>query len=342
MTCQPPVPVGSTFATYPDKWTECIITATLKQKILDTPGYPKPLNRPPEKRHRIGQSPYGGLGTFATVNLKAGDLIFSERAMMILSSAMYMPENVPSHFTPAQVYQAALVQNEKVVELGFDRLLDENKKAFMALWNSHKQDGSGPLMGIARTNAYMVDLYDDDENEDEGEKMERIPYSGIWDEGSRINHSCRPNIFRHFDRVTFAMEFRAARDIKAGEEIFTQYTDPASVKSQRQKELNPYGFQCGCGSCKAFDSDLVRCQLVLGLPALVGYKRFAVFLMAPTTLSESYVVKQSLEQVNLIERAGLEVSAWYKTHLRFLVEVYCAIGDARKALICEFSFLAPH
>ncbi|KAF9262216.1 SET domain-containing protein [Marasmius fiardii PR-910] len=330
ITCQPSVPNDATFSSHPDKWTECLVEPSIKRKILSTPGYPEPLNRPPEQRHRIGQSPYGGLGVFATVNLKTGDLIFSERAIMILSQKTpYQVGSIPSHFTTAQIQQAALAQKEKFVEAVFERLQEENKAAFMALHNSHKQDGSGPLMGVVRTNGFGIDLYDDDDNE--GEKQ--FPYVGIWNEGSRLNHSCRPNVQRHFNFVTFGMEFHAARSINAGEELVTHYSDLFISMTGRQEQLKPYGFICRCKSCTtAPHSDLVQWRLQRNLPKLAGYKRLAVFLMTPM-LSEDYVVKYSLEQLNMIESAGLEVSRWYLTHLRFIVEVYCAAGDASNAVI---------
>ncbi|KAG7094836.1 hypothetical protein E1B28_005645 [Marasmius oreades] len=179
VTCQPSVLFGMTFAQHPDRWTECMVTPAIKREILSTPGYPKPLNRPPVKRQHIAQSSHGGLGVFATVDLKVGDLIFSERAIMILSPKIYMPSNFPAHFTTFQMQQAALCQKEKQIELVFGRLYTEHKKAYMALWNSHKEDGSGPLLGIFRTNAFRVECYEDDEQD---------AYVGVWNEASRFNH----------------------------------------------------------------------------------------------------------------------------------------------------------
>ncbi|KAG7094820.1 hypothetical protein E1B28_005633 [Marasmius oreades] len=163
-TCQPSVLIGATFSQHPDRWTECLVTPAIKREILSTPGYPKPLNRPPGKRHHITQSPNGGLGVFATVDLKVGDLIFSERAIIISSPKIYQPPNLPAHFTTFQIHQAALCQKEKEIEIVFGRLHPEQREAYMALWNSHKEDGSGPLLGIFRTNAFHAGFYDDGEN----------------------------------------------------------------------------------------------------------------------------------------------------------------------------------
>ncbi|KAG7094821.1 hypothetical protein E1B28_005634 [Marasmius oreades] len=138
---------------------------------------------------------------------------------------------------------------------------------------------------------------------------------------------------RYFNKVTFGMEFRAVRSIKAGEELFTYYTDPVIHTSSRQEDLKPYGFQCGCESCRTpSDSDFVRMQLYRNTPMLVDYKRLVVFLMTPG-LPESYVVDHSLQQLELIERTGLEGSEFYSSHLKFLVEAYCAVENLQKALI---------
>ena len=47
-------------------------------------------------------------------------------------------------------------------------MTDENREAFMALANSYTEDGSGPILGIFRTNGYQVPgLYDSGHEDDD-------------------------------------------------------------------------------------------------------------------------------------------------------------------------------
>ena len=101
---------------------------------------------------------------FATCFLKAGELILAERAMMITPRHFYYKsmwgssENfevylkLPAEERPQVMYLVA----EKQLEVLYNRMVPENQKAFMALYNSHENDGSEPLLGRCRTNCYGV------------------------------------------------------------------------------------------------------------------------------------------------------------------------------------------
>ncbi|KAL0062972.1 hypothetical protein AAF712_010103 [Marasmius tenuissimus] len=162
-TVQPAPSPDATRANHPDWYTMCIITPEIKRKILSTPGYPKPLNRPPQPRHRIAKSPVSGFGMFATADLELGDLVFSERAHLIMSPAIYQPANLPAHYTKAQIIQAALYEQEKTIEFGIGKLPKDMQEEYRALHNCHLHDGSGPLLGVLRTNSLCIEPgYHDD------------------------------------------------------------------------------------------------------------------------------------------------------------------------------------
>ena len=72
---------------------------------------------------------------------------------------------------------------EEHLGIALKRMTDANRKAFMALANSHTEDGSGPILGIIRTNGYIVPgLYDG--HEDDNTKT----YSAVLNVMSRLNH----------------------------------------------------------------------------------------------------------------------------------------------------------
>ena len=62
--------------------------------------------------------------------------------------------------------------------------------------------------------------------------------------------SCNPNLLYEFNCETVLMEYRAASDIKAGEEICNSYIDTSMSFAERQKYLkDSYDFTCSCKGC---------------------------------------------------------------------------------------------
>ncbi|KZO96304.1 SET domain-containing protein, partial [Calocera viscosa TUFC12733] len=71
---------------------------------------------------------------------------------------------------------------------------------------------------------------------------------GIFQIGSRINHSCSPNTTRYFTGVRF--EFRAVRTIEIGEEVTITYIDAFRPCRERQAFLwKHWRFSCHCDAC---------------------------------------------------------------------------------------------
>lgn len=69
--------------------------------------------------------------------------------------------------------------------------------------------------------------------------------------GSRINHSCLPNIHFAYNPVLEKETFHAIRDIIAGEELTITYAGGTNrIRNQRQAELDKWGFQCTCPACE--------------------------------------------------------------------------------------------
>lgn len=62
-----------------------------------------------------------------------------------------------------------------------------------------------------------------------------------------LNHSCLPNVQRLI--VFDCLFLRAARHLKAGEELFDSYVETLQPLWQRQEDLKAYGFSCSCKRC---------------------------------------------------------------------------------------------
>jgi hypothetical protein len=59
-----------------------------------------------------------------------------------------------------------------------------------------------------------------------------------------------PNVDAHFDVATFALQFIALRDIKAGEQLLYSYCAVTqSAKARQANLMTCYGFVCNCKAC---------------------------------------------------------------------------------------------
>ncbi|KAG5651989.1 hypothetical protein H0H81_006670 [Sphagnurus paluster] len=299
-TTVPPQRNGETLADNPDNWSECIfLSRRLKYKIISTPGFPAPVPRPPNVRHRLGPSAFG-TGMFATCDIKMGELVMSERPLLVTSGgipSLYTPPPGDPKPTAAQIIQATIQEYERLLEYSVSRMLPENRAAFFKLHNAHTKDGSGPILGRIRTNAIGITI-DTYEQKDLGS----VRYGAVFNEISYINHSCVPNVSPKFSALSFSSRVRAIRDIKQGEEILISYCKPEVSTAERQAELKPYDFQCTCHSCSDPSSDAVLWK-ILTSPLAVERLDCKHRLMC----AESWIAE--------IERKGWYHLEVYGTHL---------------------------
>ncbi|KAF8886420.1 hypothetical protein CPB84DRAFT_1787544 [Gymnopilus junonius] len=240
----------------PDGHSEWIVIGPTKAKVLNHPQYPKPVPKPipaegadgPAFEIRDTPDTAMSKGLFALRDIKVGQLIFAERPLLVsprnigLLGATYIPEGRSRDMNTIQA--VAMYEWEKQLEVAVGRMSKENQKAFKELENNHKEDGSGPLLGIVRTNGFSIEeIYDGEERTDVNS------YGAILKLGSRINHSCLPNVTYNFLVPSFSFQFFAQLDIKAGEQLFFSYCEIEQSKAERDAELAPYGIICSCPVC---------------------------------------------------------------------------------------------
>ncbi|KAK1224472.1 hypothetical protein PQX77_012646 [Marasmius sp. AFHP31] len=326
-TSQPPIDIDASLADHPDGWSECLLTGFMKYNILHTANYPQPVSRTPRIVYSVDRTRDGrGLGMFATQDLKMGELILSERAIIIVAvELMRQPLQVPLHFTDEQIRQAVSFECESELKLCFDRVPEESRKAYLSLHNSCKHDGSGPIEGILKTNGLDLKGMTDFGWNPDGRKG----HIGVFKNISRINHSCRPNACYRWDMVSFSMQIRAVRHMAKGEEITIPYIDVLLPASTRQRQLEPYGFQCSCLSCKnPILSDSRRLELLKTLPSHMNLVHWIMNYKLP----DDHLVKASVGQIKLLQQEGLELTSYYRAHLQFLKDIYCAVKNDIKVL----------
>ncbi|THU86387.1 SET domain-containing protein [Dendrothele bispora CBS 962.96] len=250
---QPAQSPGTTLEDVPDNWSVCYISGRAKRAILSVPGFPEALPRPDSsrpKQYKIIETPGKGMGMFATCDIEWGELILTERPLLVFPASNRHMSSLayPKDFTIDQIQQAQLNQLEKVMETLVNQMPKENQEAYKRLANCHQEDGSGPLHGIARTNGFSIGDYYEPKIPGFPEAATR--YSGTFKDISRINHSCRPNTRRDWDSPTFSLHLRATKPIKKGQEITLSYiSDGVDPTTGRQRQLASYGFTCTCEAC---------------------------------------------------------------------------------------------
>ncbi|KIY53236.1 SET domain-containing protein, partial [Fistulina hepatica ATCC 64428] len=246
-TTVPSQPLDLSKSTNEDGRTECIlINPKIKRAIFTYPGFPDLVPRPRRKMYTIQDTSHMGLGMFAACDIKMGELILAERPLLFAPAFIIFgtSDSLPSHYTEEQTMQKMLVAWENEVSRAVSRMLPDDRAAYLALANCHKEDGSGPLFGIIQTNCFEVGDYRQDNNDHFG------THSAVCKDMSRANHSCCPNATRIFDPASFSMILSAACDIAKGDQIFVTYTDPVLPAEERAKNLAPFGVErCQCPAC---------------------------------------------------------------------------------------------
>ncbi|KAJ7125162.1 hypothetical protein C8R44DRAFT_549832, partial [Mycena epipterygia] len=221
--------------------TECIFFPGNTELLMNLPGFPKSLSHPTSPAFRVAQAPGKGTGLFSTRALKMGDLILSERPLLVGPRGVGVER--PAGLTHEQCIQRSLTEVEKHFALSLSRMPPEANAAFMALANSHMEDGSGPIFGIVRTNGLALSRLRP------GVTDEMETYSAICKYISRLNHSCSPNTAPHFDVLSFSYQLFAVRDIAKDEELTFRYADDLCSAAERNTALKPYAFVCRCTAC---------------------------------------------------------------------------------------------
>ncbi|KAF8800127.1 SET domain-containing protein [Phlegmacium glaucopus] len=311
----------------PDGHSEWMLRTGTKEKVTRAPGYPQPIPKTSQINYVIKTVPDMGMGMFATRDIEIGELIFSERPLLVIPEVLITSVATEEHYTEAQIQKIMLIEAEKMLEIAFGRMNDKDKKAYMGLMNSHQDDGSGPLMGILRTNRYGLDGLAD--GPDGAKVTSRMRYSAVCDKGSRINHSCMENITTNFRIPSFSVQFIATKEIKAGEQIFFCYCHKSSSAAERKEELARYGVVCQCSAClnATPERDRLRKEYTRRVNE---YARLSKIWIQDSSLDED-VLRPVVKLYNEMKAEGLDTSEHYSLLLGVFYAVYTRLNQREKA-----------
>ncbi|KAI1503112.1 hypothetical protein F5X99DRAFT_426450 [Biscogniauxia marginata] len=171
-----------------------------------------------------------------------------------------------------------------------------------------------------------------------GEESEKRS-SAVFPLYSCINHSCAPNVVHAFNETIQRYTIHAMHEIKAGEQLFTDY-GPGIGKSRedRAKEHSYWGFTCNCIACtdsewqEKLDISRPLREMMEGLIAKNGE--------SSTIENNREALELSHELQELYAGMGfyLEVSRLYRKSSKLALaigDIASAIEYARKQLVLQ-------
>ncbi|KAH7018623.1 uncharacterized protein B0I36DRAFT_425506 [Microdochium trichocladiopsis] len=200
------------------------------------------------RRTRIAESQHHGRGLFATEAIRAGELVFVEKATLM-----------PNQYEPMRALAALYAM--------IVRQLCENPslaRSVLTLYAGEElpersvEPGTAvdgvPIVdvflveGISTKNSFSAPLTSIDNTKPTPPGAAVRMAKGLWAHASHMNHSCVPNTMRSF--LGDMLISRATRDIVAGEELFQQYVPVKSLLDGRNAEYKgSWGFECACTLC---------------------------------------------------------------------------------------------
>jgi hypothetical protein len=133
------------------------VNASTIPKVRNAPGYPAQIPNPrlPDL-YEIRSTLDMGMGVFAKRDIVRGEIIFSERPLLVI------PDNIKQlrqGDALGHSHQITLSEYESLLEAAVASLPPENQAGYRPLQNNYTSDKCGPLLGIVRTNNYALTTY---------------------------------------------------------------------------------------------------------------------------------------------------------------------------------------
>ncbi|KAI0044074.1 SET domain-containing protein [Auriscalpium vulgare] len=263
--------------------------------------------------YEIRDTHVAGRGMFALEGFLPGSLIAHERPLLILSVAEMSPV-----VAGLPVWKECPGGEHCLVEAAVAAMPEDARRLLLSLVSSR----TGPSMthNITNTNAYTIGNLDGCIG----------VYGAIFEDMSRVNHSCSPNAEFLWNMDTLTGDVRALRHIAPGEQITTSYVDVFSPYTSRLDTLwRSYTFRCQCPTCtlqphQIIDDDLFRTEIYNLLdPA----RRPAVGLCNALHVTKTYLLK-----ARRMERDGFYDACGWVAVARVLVEAASVLGERGRAV----------
>lgn len=202
------------------------------------------------RRTAVKKSPMHGRGLFATELIRAGELVFVEKATVMPSKyddegsaaglyagmvrRMYDSPTVAARLAGCWAGEYACRTGKEGTVVDGTPVIDVFHTELVRTRNCH----SCPPLTVDNTRPRPDGV------------PEPAQTRGIWPHAAIMNHACVANSTRAFCGDLFIT--RASRDIPEGEEITQQYVPIRADWNERQAQLRHWwGFECACALCEA-------------------------------------------------------------------------------------------
>ncbi|ORY61449.1 TPR domain-containing protein [Pseudomassariella vexata] len=199
------------------------------------------------KKTTISTSQHHGRGLFAAQDVKAGELLYCEKAVCMPNE--YNVQHNGSALYANMVEQC--VNNPSMHARTLELYGGKYKRSGL---EGTTVDGveivdNFLLESIRRTNCFMAPSSSLTAAQP-GWTMEKGGMArGMWLHAAAENHSCFPNSIRAF--IGDMLIAVATDNIKAGEEIYQVYLPPKAIYTMRTDQFVQWSFKCGCQLCLA-------------------------------------------------------------------------------------------
>ncbi|KAI1489767.1 hypothetical protein F5X96DRAFT_695490 [Biscogniauxia mediterranea] len=204
----------------------------------------------------VKKSPLGGLGAFARRDLRAGEVILVERALVVADQTTIY--DALDALTPPQ--RGAFARLHAYVRTPND-LCDGRRYATFRT-NSFGIPGSAfSPSSSPSSSSYSSSSPSSSSFSSTSNPPSSSASAALFLVASRFNHACPPrsNVEYWFDRSRRSMAFAARRDVPAAAELTITY-------SRSPLELyGVWGFRCVCGACRPLsDADCAAADAACG------------------------------------------------------------------------------
>ncbi|KDR74827.1 hypothetical protein GALMADRAFT_123513 [Galerina marginata CBS 339.88] len=319
----------------PDGHTQWLVHRETKAKLLNAPGYPRPVPKPDGPSAYVVRSTHNmGMGMFATRDIKIGEFIFAERPLFVGPRAA--DDTLPDKFLDDRTrYSGAAMwmEHEKVLETAFDRMTTGGKSAIKSLMDNGIIAERGRLYSILNTNASGITTLFDGQQE-----LGFNHYIAVSKLASRINHSCTPNVTFKFDLPSFSVQFTVMRPIKAGEQLFTSYGPINKTAAERQAQFIPHGFVCDCPACvnATPESDKFRKEYK---PLVETYLYWMTSSNEGTDVMLRHFLGHFLHHRDAMIKEGVDGSLEFAELVACICRIYIKLGMQKEAELCREDYM---
>ncbi|KAJ8522238.1 hypothetical protein ONZ45_g1187 [Pleurotus djamor] len=314
------LPNSGTNTELSDGQSECVLLSPMdKRHFLGIPGFPR---APPTWWGAFVIRPVRGkgLGMIASRDIQFGEMVFCERPLLMT----WVPPARRGKVGSDNRIKISDEAREKGVENAFlhgyliqqalGRMNERTREQFFALEDEFV-DGceKGTPRGIVASNGLIV--FNSREHPE-------VPYSGVFKDLSRINHSCSPNITTMWNPASFSILSYALRPIAKGEEITRSYFPVTLPYPSRKDALAGRKFSCACKACTDPFSFVTKLNNVK--PAFASILKWA---STPSLRArEDLLVVPALELLKLIEDEGQQEHPAYRVVLENLAYIHYVLG----------------